>query len=120
MTSRALVQANPTAMVYKFKCKAAGDLIMMGPQGDELLKLMGHPPAPRGIIEVAAMPAAIVRLEAAVARSEQGGASAAAAAASEDEASDGEVEVTLRQHAWPMRELLQRALEAKEVIVWGV
>jgi len=54
-------------MIYKFKSKAAGDVIMLGPTGDQLLRLMGREPAAKGIIEVDAMPAAIEALERAVA-----------------------------------------------------
>jgi hypothetical protein len=46
------------AMIYKFKSKATGDLIMLGPNGDQLLRLLGREPAPKGIIEVADMPSA--------------------------------------------------------------
>ena len=45
-------------MIYKFKSKAAGDLIMMGPSGDQVLRIIGKQPAPKGIIEPAAMAAA--------------------------------------------------------------
>ena len=32
-------------MLYKFKSKAAGDLIMMGPSGDEILRIDDQPEA---------------------------------------------------------------------------
>ncbi len=102
-------------MLYKFKSKATGDLLMLGPQGDELLRLLGREPAPQGIFEVAGMPAAIAALEAAVARSEQ----VAASADKEDDAA-GQRSVSLRQRVWPMREMLRRAYEAQQVVVWGV
>lgn len=118
-------------MLYKFKCKAAGDLLMLGPQGDELLRLMGREPAARGILEAADMPAAIAALEAAVAASEQPGAAAARALAelsdqlsAEAPAGDHPAQaapaVSLRQRAWPMRELLRRAHDAAQPVVWGV
>jgi hypothetical protein len=46
-------------MIYKFKSKATGDVIMLGPTGDQLLRCIGREPAPKGIIEPAAMPAAM-------------------------------------------------------------
>ncbi len=116
-------------MLYKFKCKAAGDLLMLGPQGDELLRVMGRQPAARGIIEVLDMPAAIRALEAAVAEAEQAGASAVPGCSDDDPgpsaaghaAADARPPaVSLRQRAWPMRELLRRAHEAQQVVVWGV
>jgi hypothetical protein len=36
-------------MLYKFKSKAAGDVIMLGPNGDQVLRLLGRAPAPSGI-----------------------------------------------------------------------
>jgi hypothetical protein len=108
-------------MLYKFKCKAAGDLIMLGPQGDELLRLMGREPAPRGIIEVSTMPAAMAALEAAVMSSEEPQApSGADEPDAEQDVADGPRAVSLRQRAWPMRELLRRAHEEQQPVVWGV
>ena len=53
-------------MIYKFKSKASGDIIMMGPTGDALLRAIGRDPAPKGIIEPAAMAAAMAGIEQAV------------------------------------------------------
>jgi hypothetical protein len=100
-------------MIYKFKSKATGDLLMLGPNGDQLLRVVGREPAPRGIFEVADMPALIGALQAAVAADE--------AARSE---ADGDPErpgaVSLRQRVWPMVEMLRRAHAAAEPVVWGV
>ncbi len=96
-------------MIYKFKSKAAGDLIMLGPQGDQLLQLLGRDPVAKGIFEVTDMPALVARLEAAV----------AGAAAAPDEGSP-EPEVALRQRLWPMIEMLRRCHAAGQPIVWGV
>lgn len=57
-------------MIYKFKSKAAGDVIMLQPNGDQVMRLLGREPAAKGIFESADMPAAISRLEAAVAEDE--------------------------------------------------
>ena len=46
-------------MIYKFKSAATGDLIMLGPNGDQLLRLLGREPSPQGIFEPADMPALI-------------------------------------------------------------
>ena len=54
-------------MIYKFKSKAAGDVIMMGPTGDAVLRAAGREPAPQGIFEPAALPAARAAIEQAVA-----------------------------------------------------
>jgi hypothetical protein len=60
-------------MIYKFKSKASGDLVMLGPHGDRLLRLLGREPAAQGIIEPSAMPQAIAALEAAIAAAQRDG-----------------------------------------------
>ena len=101
-------------MIYKFKSPASGDLIMLGPQGDQVLRLLGREPAARGIIEPAAMPAALAALQAAVVAEEQSPADAADAAAAPAMPAVG-----LRQRLWPMIEMLRRCLAAEKPIVWG-
>jgi hypothetical protein len=102
-------------VIYKFKSKATGDLIMLGPHGDELLRVLGREPAERGIIEAAAMPAAMAAIEAAVA-AEQPPPTADADA----EPGAEERAVSLRRRLWPVHEMLARAHAAGQAIVWGV
>jgi Domain of unknown function (DUF1840) len=110
-------------MLYKFKSKAAGDVIMLKPNGDQVLGLIGREPAAKGIIEVAAMPAAIAALEQAVAADEarraQSPPPADSSGRAEAEGAD-EKGVSLRQRAWPLVEMLRRSLAEKQDIVWGV
>ncbi len=100
-------------MIYKFKSKATGDLIMLGPHGDQVLRLMGREPAAQGIIEPVAMAAALAALQDAV-------AAEAAAAARDDPDPDQPRAVALRQRVWPMVEMLRRAQGAGAAVVWGV
>jgi hypothetical protein len=104
-------------MIYKFKSKATGDLILLGPHGDQILQIIGREPAPRGIIEPPAMDAAIAALEAAIAAETD---AAADPHADEDEAARGPRAVSLRQRAWPMIEMLRRARAEGHPVVWGV
>jgi len=103
-------------MIYKFKSKATGDVIMLGPNGDQMLALLGRAPAAQGIIEVPAMPAALAALQAAI------DAEAARVAAADDDADDPVAAraVALRQRLWPMMDMLRRAHAAGEPVVWGV
>jgi hypothetical protein len=104
-------------MIYKFKSKAAGDVIMMGPGGDAVLRIIGKEPAAKGIIEPASMPGAMKAIEQAVAADE---------AARKPDTDDDEGKapkgdgVSLRQRAWPLLEMMKRAHSAGEPIVWGV
>lgn len=107
-------------MIYKFKSKASGDVIMMGPNGDEVLRVIGKSPAPKGIIEPAAMPAAIRAIEQAVAADEAQRKQAEAEAAAEGRTVSPRDGVSLRQRAWPLVEMMKRAHAEDEEIVWGV
>ncbi|MFT3818154.1 MAG: DUF1840 domain-containing protein [Rubrivivax sp.] len=105
-------------MIYKFKSKASGDLIMLAPNGDQMLRLLGREPAASGIFEAADLPALRRRLEAAVTEAE-------AAVGQDGGPADGEDErkreaVGLRQRLWPMVQMMERAAAAGEPIVWGV
>lgn len=108
-------------MIYKFRSKAGADLIMLGANGDEMLRLLGREPAAQGILEPADLPAARRALEAALAAAD---AAAAAAAAQQQGEDDPEAcarrAVGLRQRLWPMLQLIDRAAAAGEPIVWGV
>jgi hypothetical protein len=104
-------------MIYKFKSKAAGDVIMMGPSGDQVLRIIGKEPSSKGIIEPVQMPAAIQALEQAVATEE----AARKEAQEQDDAKPGKGDgISLRQRAWPLVEMMRRAHAANENIVWGV
>ena len=110
-------------MLYKFKSKAAGDVIMLGPNGDQVMRIIGKEPAATGIIEVVHMPGAIAAIEAAIVHSEADSKAARAtqpAAAAPDAQHSGGERISLRQRAWPLVEMLKRAHAAGEPIVWGV
>lgn len=101
-------------MIYKFRCKVAGDVIMLGPNGHQVLTLIGKTPAPQGIIEPAAMAAAIDALHAAIAADDALRAHGNVAA---DDAERPDP-ISLHQRAWPFVEMLKRALAADEPVVW--
>jgi hypothetical protein len=107
-------------MLYKFKSKAAGDLIMTAPVGDRMMQLVGRAPSAQGIFLVAQMPAAIAALEQGIADEERRRREAEAEAAAEGRGRAPPKEVGLRQRAWPLIEMLRRAHAADQDIVWGV
>lgn len=107
-------------MIYKFKSKASGDIIMMGPNGDALLRAIGREPAAQGIIEPAAMAAAMAGIEQAVLADEAARAQAEQEAAARGEKLAPREGVALRQRLWPMLDMLKRASAAGEPVVWGV
>ncbi len=106
-------------MIYKFRSKAHGDLLMLAVNGDHMLRIIGKEPAPRGIIEAKALPAAMSALAAAIAHDEQwhaehGNEDTEAAPA------DAAARVRLHQRMWPMLEMMRRAEAENADIVWGV
>lgn len=110
-------------MIYKFKSAASGDVIMLGPHGDAMLRLLGRAPAAKGIIEAPDMPAAIATLRATIEQAERHAAAAGpgavppGSAPAEDE---DEPAVSLRRRLWPMIDMLERAQRADVPVVWGV
>ena len=108
-------------MLYKFKSKATGDLIMLEPQGKQILHIIGKESGPKGIIEPAEMLAAVDALHAAVEREEQAHAEAAQAAKEAGEpVPTGAKGITLRQRIVPFVDMLKRAHKEDKEIVWGV
>jgi hypothetical protein len=103
-------------MVYKFRSKASGDTLMLGPQGDHLLTLIGREPAARGIIEPPDRPAAILALQRAADEDDARRAGVPEA----EEGAAGRDPIALRRRIWPMVEMMRRAHAANEPIVWGV
>ena len=107
-------------MIYKFKSKADGDVIMTGPAGDDVLRVIGRSPAAQGIIEAASMSGAIAAIEQAVAADEAARAQAEKDAAAEGTKLGPREGVTLRQRAWPLVEMMKRSIKEGADIVWGV
>jgi hypothetical protein len=100
-------------MLYKFKSKNAGDVIMLQPNGRKLLELIGKDAGPTGIILAAQMPAAIQALQAAIAHE-----------TSHDENHDENVvpgdSPGLRQRAMPFIDMLNRNHKSGTDVTWGV
>lgn len=108
-------------MLYKFKSRAAADLIMLEAQGRQVLKIIGKDPAPRGIVTAEQIPAAIAALEEAVRQDEARRAALAEEAgdsADADAAEPKEV-VHLRQRVAPFIEMLRRTAHEGYDLVWG-
>lgn len=112
-------------MLYKFKSRATADLILLEPQGRQILEIVGKAPGASGIITAAQIPAAVAALEAAVRADE------ARAASADDQASaggDGKEDedalradtVRLRQRAAPVIDMLQRSAAEGVDVTWGV
>jgi Domain of unknown function (DUF1840) len=109
-------------MLYRFKSQATADLVMLNDTGEQMLAAMGKEVAPKGVVTVAQIPAALAALAQAVADSEAATAQEEAAEATDpDDApkADG-VRVRLRQRATPLVAMLKESHAAGKDVVWGV
>ena len=108
-------------MLYKFKSRAAPDLIMLEPNGRRVLQIVGkYSEDHRGILQAAEMPAAMAALEAAIAQEEAERRAAEAEAAATGEELPEQEGVSLRQRATPFIDMLRLCEKAGKEIVWGV
>ena len=111
-------------MLYKFKSKASGDVIMFETHAKALLEIMGKDPSAKGILLVADMPKALEALEAALkkhgheAGHEEGHASPAKHGSKEQK--QASLAVSLGQRAAPMRQMIKQCILEGHPIVWGV
>jgi hypothetical protein len=107
-------------MLYRFKSKATGDVVMLEPNGNTVLEILGKDPSAPGIILPEHMPAAVEALHAA-ARDEE----AAYERKRQEAEADGEIEpeperVSLRMRVAPFIEMLNHSIREKTEVVWGV
>lgn len=94
-------------MLYKFKSKVTGDLIMLEPDAKRLLKIMGREDQVKGIFVVDQLAQAIHLLQCAI----------------EEEEAQGikdSKQVPLRNRSQPMLKMLKTCLEKSADVVWGV
>ncbi|TSE33259.1 DUF1840 domain-containing protein [Tepidimonas charontis] len=109
-------------MLYRFKSKATGDVVMLEHTGKRVLEILGKDPAGPGIILPEQMAAAIDALRAAV---EQEEAKARrqreeAQAKGEELPEPPEERVPLRARVAPFIEMLQHCQRERCEVVWGV
>ena len=111
-------------MLYKFKSKTTGDVIMLQPNGRRVLEIIGKDTQPgtgdKGIILPEQMPAAIAALEAAIVQEEADRKAAVAQALVDGEPAPRFEAISLRQRALPFIEMLRRCEKAGHEVVWGV
>lgn len=115
-------------MPITFKSQATGNLVMLQKDAEALLRLIGKDVTPKGILDLHEMPAALVVLgglpkDEAAPRQALPQAPGAAQAVGDDEPDTpvfADEPVSLRQRAWPLIQMIERAQAAGKPIVWGV
>ena len=105
-------------MLYKFKSAAAGDVIMMEANGNQVLEASGREPAERGVIQAKAMQDAIYKLKLAIQASH---AKASPSVDERAEADDAHTDpIPFHTRAQPFPQLLEISLAEGKDVVWGV
>lgn len=111
-------------MLYKFKSKATGDVIMLQANGQRLLEIIGKhsatEPSVKGILLPEQMPQALAALTAAVQLEEAQQQAAMAQAQAEHLPPPRFEAVSLRQRTQPFMDMIRECLKAEESITWGV
>jgi hypothetical protein len=110
-------------MLYKFKSKVTSDVLMLEPNGREILQIIGKFSADnphQGIISPHEIPAAIAALESAL-HNQASPESPPPSAEDYDAKTEDEVaSVGLRQRTAPFLQMLRQSLAQEQPIVWGV
>lgn len=119
-------------MIYEFKSRATGSVIMTKPVAEWILQIIGKTPGRTGIITVDQMPGAVEVLNRAIAqekdelRAERRAMESVAPAPTADsdaqktDTDDDPYPVSLAQRAFPFIDLLNQAHRAGKDITWGV
>jgi hypothetical protein len=107
-------------MLYKFKSPVAADVIMLQPNAEELLAIIGKSPGATGIITVEQARAALAALKAEIQRREAMGNAPPSDEAERDSDAAQAESVSLRRRAAPFIDMLERSSAAGKNVVWGV
>jgi hypothetical protein len=107
-------------MLYRFKSEAGADVLMLAASAEPLLRLMGRETSPKGIFNPEDLAIARGRLEAGVAADEAAFEALQAQARAGGDPPPRREGISLRQRAWPLRELLRAAEREGVAVVWGV
>jgi cyclopropane-fatty-acyl-phospholipid synthase len=102
-------------MLYEFKSRVAGTVVMTQAVGEAVLGLIGRQPAAQGIIVPEHIPAALEILKQAAAQSKTN-----AQEQDVEQEQDPHQRVSLAQRLVPFIELLERSLAANREVTWGV
>lgn len=111
-------------MLYKFKSKVTGDVIMLQANGQRVLEIIGKhsasEPSIKGILLPEQMPQALEALSDAVLLEEAQQKEALTQAQVDKLPPPRFDTISLRQRTLPFMDMIKQCLKAKEAITWGV
>jgi Domain of unknown function (DUF1840) len=103
-------------MLYEFKSRATGNVIMTQQVAQAILDIIGKASGPQGIILPEQMPAAIAAIAAAVDRERL---TVAKPLTADPQSETDEPAIGLAQRVFPFSDMLRRAHAANMEITWG-
>lgn len=108
--------------MLKFKSRATAEVILLETSAQQVLRIIGKDPGPQGIITVDQIPDAVAALRKAVADHEAQPDVAESIGdhhhGEEHVHSDGNI--SLRRRVAPFIDMLNRSLDERQDVVWGV
>lgn len=107
-------------MLYRFKSKAAADVVMLEPNGRRVLEILGKDPGGPGIVLPDQMPAAIEALRLAVQQEEAEYERQKQEAEAASEQIPEADRVSLNTRVTPFIEMLNHCIRENTEVVWGV
>ncbi len=107
-------------MLYRFKCKATGDVVMLEPNGKQVLEILGKDPTGPGIILLEQMPSAVKALRDAVFEEECEFERLKQEALAKEEDMPDPDRVSLRTRVTPFIDMLNHCMREGCEVVWGV
>ena len=105
-------------MLYKFKSKNTGDVIMLEPHGRQVLEIINKEAGPKGIILPEQMPAALLALQAAIAQEELPERQQQLAQNAEQKSQSPAI--ALRHRTLPFMQMLEACHRQGDSVLWGV
>ena len=105
-------------MLYMFKSKNTGDVIMLEPHGRQVLEIIGKEAGPKGIILPEHIPAALLALRTAIAAEELLEPQQQLAQNAEQKSQSPAI--ALRHRALPFMQMLDACHRQGDSVVWGV
>jgi hypothetical protein len=111
-------------MLYQFKSRVTGNVIMLQPNGEQVLQIIGKhsssDPSTKGILLPEQMPQALAALETAIAEEDVTRAEAVAQAKIDHVPPAHAGTIGLHQRALPLMDMIRECQKANEAITWGV
>jgi hypothetical protein len=102
-----------------FRSAAGADVLMLQADADTLLRALGREPSAEGVFMPAQISSALAAFDsAAMAQGPDPISQPDSDAGEGDDAEAPEPAIPLRRRAWPVLELLRRALQADKPVVW--